>query len=232
MRRVHEVLDGERAESELTPDERTRLEEYRAAVEAGLKEVPHDPAPDATRSVMAAVRALGAPWSEAGAAAEAEEARSGPSLSERLRSAWAWLWSPRAVRVAFRPAYGVALAGLAVAVLFVSGGFLDPGPTPVDPGPGASVEHDARVLVQFRLDAPDARSVRLAGDFTDWQPVHELHEQAPGVWSVTVPLAPGVHDYAFVVDGEQWRPDPLAPQVDDGFGGHNSRLALMTPSES
>ncbi len=49
------------------------------------------------------------------------------------------------------------------------------------------------------------------------------------MWSVTVPLEPGVHDYAFVVDGEQWRPDPLAPSVDDGFGGTNSRLALLPP---
>ena len=43
--------------------------------------------------------------------------------------------------------------------------------------------------------------MRLAGDFTDWEPADALHEQAPGVWSVVVPLPPGVHDYAFVVDG-------------------------------
>jgi hypothetical protein len=41
-----------------------------------------------------------------------------------------------------------------------------------------------------------------------------------------VPLRPGVHDYAFVVDGERWVADPNAPQVDDSFGGTNSRISL------
>jgi hypothetical protein len=85
------------------------------------------------------------------------------------------------------------------------------------------------ILVQFRLEAPGARAVRLAGDFTDWQPEHTMHEQAPGVWSVTVPLTPGVHDYVFVVDEVDWRTDPHAPQVADGFGGLNSRLAVLGP---
>jgi len=44
-----------------------------------------------------------------------------------------------------------------------------------------------------------------------------------------VPLEAGVHDYAFVVDGEVWTPDPLATSVDDGFGGENSRLSLLPP---
>ena len=55
---------------------------------------------------------------------------------------------------------------------------------------------------------------------------------APGVWTITVPLTQGVHDYAFVVDGRQWIPDPYAPRVDDGFGGTNSRLTLLLPETS
>ena len=47
--------------------------------------------------------------------------------------------------------------------------------------------------------------------------------------TITVPLTQGVHDYAFVVDGQQWVPDPYAPQINDGFGGTNSRLALLPP---
>jgi hypothetical protein len=52
----------------------------------------------------------------------------------------------------------------------------------------------------------------------------------PGVWTVVVPLEPGIHNYAFIVDGERWVPDPNAPAVDDGFGGMNSRLAVLAPT--
>jgi 1,4-alpha-glucan branching enzyme len=88
----------------------------------------------------------------------------------------------------------------------------------------------APMYVQFRLDAPNASSVQLVGSFTGWEPRYELHETSPGVWSVLVPLKPGVHDYGFMVDGERWVVDPKAPQVDDQFGGTNSRLSLAPPS--
>jgi 1,4-alpha-glucan branching enzyme len=89
-----------------------------------------------------------------------------------------------------------------------------------------------QVLVQFRLDAPDASGVALAGNFTDWEPKYQLTRTAGGVWTVTVPLAQGVHKYAFVVDGKTWQPDPLAPSVADGFGGENSQIAVLSPDVS
>jgi 1,4-alpha-glucan branching enzyme len=85
------------------------------------------------------------------------------------------------------------------------------------------------VFVQFRLDASASR-VQLAGSFTNWEPRYDLRQSAPGIWTITVPLTQGVHDYAFVVDGQRWIPDPYAPQIGDGFGGTNSRLALMSPA--
>jgi hypothetical protein len=93
----------------------------------------------------------------------------------------------------------------------------------VDRGPA-----DPQVFVQFRLDAAASR-VQLAGSFTNWEPRYDLRQSAPGIWTITVPLTQGVHDYAFVVDGQRWIPDPYAPQIGDGFGGTNSRLALMSP---
>jgi hypothetical protein len=69
--------------------------------------------------------------------------------------------------------------------------------------------------------------VRLAGTFTNWEPRFELREAAPGVWTAMLPVPLGVHDYAFLVDGRLWYADPYAPQVSDGFGGRNSRLALV-----
>ncbi len=47
-----------------------------------------------------------------------------------------------------------------------------------------------------------------------------------------VPVPPGVHEYSFVVNGTEWRPDPLAnSQVDDGFGRTNS-LVMVSASET
>jgi 1,4-alpha-glucan branching enzyme len=88
------------------------------------------------------------------------------------------------------------------------------------------------VYVQFRIAVPDARTVSLAGTFTGWKPAVALRRNADGEWTALVPLRPGVHDYAFVVDGDRWVTDPNAPQVDDSFGGTNSRISLPPISAS
>ena len=88
------------------------------------------------------------------------------------------------------------------------------------------------VLVQFRLQAADASTVRLAGSFSNWQPQYDLHQTSPGIWTITLPLPRGVYDYAFVIDGQRWVPDPYAQTVDDGFGGTNSRIAILPPDQS
>ncbi len=60
----------------------------------------------------------------------------------------------------------------------------------------------------FRITAPDARSVMLVGDFTQWQKhAIPLQSEHGGVWVTTVALEPGKHTYRFLVDGE-WRDDP------------------------
>jgi len=41
---------------------------------------------------------------------------------------------------------------------------------------------------------------------------------ANGMWTATLKLPAGQHQYAFVVDGVRWVPDPAAPAVDDGYG--------------
>jgi 1,4-alpha-glucan branching enzyme len=60
----------------------------------------------------------------------------------------------------------------------------------------------------FSFKAPAARSVQLAGDFTDWQKkAISMQKAADGTWRAKVELAPGAHQYRFLVDGE-WRDDP------------------------
>ena len=60
----------------------------------------------------------------------------------------------------------------------------------------------------FSFRAPDALSVQLVGDFTQWQerPIN-LQKGVGGVWRTVVPLPAGTHHYRFLVDGE-WRDDP------------------------
>jgi len=83
------------------------------------------------------------------------------------------------------------------------------------------------VTVRFVLVAPDAKQVSLAGTFNQWdaQVTPLVRTGATGVWTATLTL-PGQHQYAFVVDGVRWVPDPGAPAVDDGFGRRNSVLTL------
>jgi len=60
----------------------------------------------------------------------------------------------------------------------------------------------------FAFSAPDAMSVQLVGDFTQWQerPIN-LHKGMDGIWRAMVALEPGTHHYRFLVDG-QWHDDP------------------------
>jgi hypothetical protein len=87
-------------------------------------------------------------------------------------------------------------------------------------------------LVQFGFVAPHAASVALVGDFNNWDPKATPLRAAStgGVWSVEVPIQPGRHLYAFVVDGTVWRPDPAAPQATgEDFGEPNSALTVADP---
>ena len=142
-----------------------------------------------------------------------------------IRSVITLLWAPRQISV--RPAFALAASAAVVALVVVFASAREP-----EAQPEISVLSTAsRTFVQFRLETHASR-VQLAGTFTNWEPRYELRESVPGVWTITVPMTNGVHDYAFVVDGQQWVPDPHAPQIGDGFGGINSRLSLLPPDPS
>lgn len=82
--------------------------------------------------------------------------------------------------------------------------------------------------VRFVVAVPGARRVTLVGTFNDWNPeATPLRPEAAGkVWVVEVPLEPGRHEYAFVVDGERWLADPSAPAADGDFGVPNSVVTV------
>jgi len=78
------------------------------------------------------------------------------------------------------------------------------------------------VKLTFSYIAPEAQSVLLAGDFTEWRtaPVG-LKKDKKGVWKKTLTLPPGRYEYRLLVDG-QWRDDPLCTaRVPNGFGSQN-----------
>ncbi|MBN2448534.1 MAG: alpha-glucosidase C-terminal domain-containing protein [Phycisphaerae bacterium] len=76
---------------------------------------------------------------------------------------------------------------------------------------------------------PEAKSVCLAGTFNGWNASATTMRgpRGDGFWLVSVDLRPGTHEYKFVVDGNNWRQDPLNPEaIDDTRGGNNSVLRL------
>ena len=208
---IDRYLDGAPDDGTLTPETRARAETLRQAVDETRAFMAARPAPDLTGSVMRQIEQQG--------------------LRPANQTAWgvlaraaASLWAARDVSLTVRPAYGLAAA--AALVLFV---VYAPSREPASVDPATAVALEPQLFVQFRLEAPDASDVRIAGSFTGWKPAHQLHQAAPGHWTVTLPLPRGVHDYAFLVNGTEWVADPFAQQVNDGFGGVNSRIALLVP---
>ena len=133
----------------------------------------------------------------------------------RLRALRGWWLRPRAVPVSpFGALLGAAaLASLAFAVL----------------GRRASLPENQPVLVRFVLAAPGATRVDLVGDFNGWAagstPLAPVGDA--GVWTVQIPLVAGPHEYAFLVDGREWRPDPAAPRAaGEDFGQPNSVITV------
>lgn len=98
--------------------------------------------------------------------------------------------------------------------------------TPGAAVPSGAISEEQNGAMRFTLTLPStANAVSLVGDFNGWdERATPMVRRGPdGSWSAQVPLAPGRHTYAFVVDGQQWLVDPLAPQVPDaGFGPTNT----------
>jgi len=204
--RLQRYLDGEIRKEELNAIE---LQEV-AALESLIEEARHTSenirTPDVTLGVMMRIQE----------AIEMPRRNNASSLAEALR----WLWQPQPLRL--RPAYGVvALSILAALLMWTLRG------SP----PSDTLATNGKVFVQFRIDLPDASAVRLAGNFTEWQPTYVLQQVRPGTWSILVPLDPGVYNYAFVVNEKEWVADPAAPAVADGFGGLNSQVSVLLPGE-
>lgn len=69
-----------------------------------------------------------------------------------------------------------------------------------------------------RVRAPNAMSVEVAGDFTDWEPV-ALRRGADGDWTAVIVIPKGTHRMNLRVDGGAWGVPPGIPALNDDFGG-------------
>lgn len=195
---IKRYLDGDVELDALPGHLRAEAEAARRVVDAADRG-PVPLSPDFDARVMAAVRL---------------RARRGGALRRAAR----WLAAPREVRLVLRPwSVGALAAAAALVLLLVRPGADTP----------ATVTATDGVAVRFVLHAPDAQSVSLAGTFNQWDATATpLVRAEDGLWTATLLLPRRDHQYAFVVDGERWVPDPAAPAVDDGFGRQNSVLAL------
>ncbi|MGI8905498.1 MAG: alpha-amylase family glycosyl hydrolase [Candidatus Sumerlaeaceae bacterium] len=78
--------------------------------------------------------------------------------------------------------------------------------------------------VGFRLSAPGAKSVHVAGEFNGWSTdATPMTRGGADVFATTVSLTKGEHPYKFVLNGSEWKEDPENPKkTEDGQGGNNS----------
>jgi 1,4-alpha-glucan branching enzyme len=81
--------------------------------------------------------------------------------------------------------------------------------------------------VTFSFDAPEAQTVLLAGDFTDWEKgAVSLKKDKTGAWKKIVSLAPGKYAYRLLVDG-QWRDDPQCPNREPNQFGSSNCICIV-----
>ena len=152
-----------------------------------------------------------------------------------------WALRPRTVRVTPAAAGTLALAASALLVTLWQNVPADRESTAIDapaviPATAADGSLPAgSIATRFVFVAPGVGSVNVTGDFLSWDPEGVPLEdvRGTGIWTADVALTPGVYQYAFIVDGTRWQPDPRAiSQVSDGFGQVNSVLIVSPRSEA
>jgi 1,4-alpha-glucan branching enzyme len=90
----------------------------------------------------------------------------------------------------------------------------------------AGDEYD--VTFRYRPDelAGQVDAVYLAGSFNDWQDQAHVMDapDADGYYHTTLRLKPGQYEYKFVVNGDNWQPDPENPDLNGPFSNSIVRV--------
>ena len=145
------------------------------------------------------------------------------------RTEWIIRLSPRGgVAIAAGIAALIAVSSMAVGARLSSRSQSSAVAAHVVPAP------DTVQLVRFVFVDSGAASVALVGDFNEWtKGATQLRRSgAPGVWTASVALTPGRHEYAFIVNGSRWVADPLAVKTSDDFGTESSVIRVGAGAQS
>ena len=166
---------------------------------------------------------------------EKVRAEAGLHLPASGSSERAWWRAERVFRVT--PLTGLALAAGISLIIGVSGiaiGSRMSARSLLSNRAEATAQRDTVQIVRFVFVDPGAKRVELVGDFNEWaKGSTELSPSgAPGVWAVSVPLSPGRHEYAFIINGSRWVADPLAVKSSDDFGTESSVIRVGTSANS
>jgi len=81
--------------------------------------------------------------------------------------------------------------------------------------------------IAFKLIAPYANSVSVAGDFNNWDVLaNPMKKDWKDDWAADLNLKPGSYEYKFYVDGT-WQNDPSCEAcVPNQFGSTNSVIEV------
>ncbi len=77
--------------------------------------------------------------------------------------------------------------------------------------------------IEFKISAPSANWVGVAGDFNSWNPASLIAKKdRKGTWKATASMLCGTYEYKFVIDGN-WIADPrCSRRSTNTFGSENS----------
>jgi hypothetical protein len=153
----------------------------------------------------------------------------GRESSDTAARGW-WLRS-RTVQVT--PLGALALAAAFSAILLASASMVRRMTHSAPSSAPQVVSRDTVHVVRFVLLDSNARRVSIVGAFNGWQKnVTMLRPTGKsGVWSASIPLDAGRHEYAFIVtdaNGEHWIADPLSEPVHDEYGTESSAIFVGT----
>jgi hypothetical protein len=100
-------------------------------------------------------------------------------------------------------------------------------PAPVAPAKtapfriGPAVASGREIVIQ----AAGARTVELAGDFTDWTPVM-LQPWGDDAWRTRLPISPGLHHLAIRIDGGAWQAPSGTRPITSDFDGEVAEVIV------
>jgi len=145
-----------------------------------------------------------------------------------------WILRPRTISIS---PLGALAAAAAIAGIIALGVWREGAPTPETAAvpadaPFANVANATTGFHthQFLFLAPDAKKMVVVGDFNDWDETRTPMTRDPisGLWTVTVPLSIGLHQFQYVKDDTLRLNDPTLPQQSNDFGSPNSIITIST----